>query len=146
MSETIIIRDFKLEDYMALVHLWQQVGLPYKPKGRDAKEKIAREILQPTAIFLIAESDDRIIGAVLGTQDGRKGWINRLAVAPGFQGQGLGRRLIEAAEQRLEEAGIEIVACLIEDWNTVSQIVFTKCGYSRHDDIHYYSKRKNADV
>ncbi|NOZ08494.1 MAG: GNAT family N-acetyltransferase [FCB group bacterium] len=146
MPEAIIIRDFKLEDYTALVQLWREVSLPYKPRGRDTLEKIAREILQPTAIFLVAEAKEQIIGAVLGTHDGRKGWINRLAVAPGFQGRGLGRRLIEAVEQRLDDAGIDIVACLIEDWNTVSQTVFTKCGYSRHDDIHYYSKRKNKDV
>jgi len=142
----ITIREFKIEDYDALIAMWDKAGLSYRPHGRDQRARIARALEGPCSIFLVGEEDGRIVGSVFGTHDGRKGWINRLAVLPSYQGQGLASRLVREVEARLEEMGIEIVAALIEDWNTASQALFSKLGYHRHEDIHYYSKRKNAEV
>jgi len=77
-----LIRELSIGDYDALVALWDESGLPYKPAGRDARGHIARELEGPSSIFLVAEVDGKLAGAVLGTHDGRKGWINRLSVAP----------------------------------------------------------------
>ncbi len=94
----------------------------------------------------MAEINSRIVGAVLGTHDGRKGWINRLAVSPAHRRQGIAAALVAAVEAQLAKLGIEIVACLIEDWNKDSMIVFERLGYKRHPDVLYFSKRKNAGV
>jgi ribosomal protein S18 acetylase RimI-like enzyme len=142
----ITLRPLQIQDYESLVALWEKAGLPFKPRGRDRRENIARELHAPTAIFLVAESDGRLVGSILGTHDGRKGWINRLAVDPAYRRQGIGRRLVEAVEQRLEQLGIEIVACLIEDWNKDSLAAFQAMGYVKHDDIYYFSKRKSPEV
>ena len=75
------------------MRLWQEGGLPYRPDGRDRRERIARELAGPCSIFLAAEEDGRLVGAVLGTQDGRKGWINRLVVAPSRRRKGVGEAL-----------------------------------------------------
>jgi len=142
----ITIRELRIDDYDALVTLWDAAGLSYRPRGRDRREHIAHELAGECSIFLVAEDDGRIIGSVLGTHDGRKGWINRLAVHPDYRRRGIGTQLVREVERRLDAMGIDIVTCLIEDWNTSSQEFFTVLGYHRHDDIHYYSKRKNAEV
>ncbi len=142
----IAIRELRIEDYDALIALWNAAGLSHRPHGRDRRDHIAREIAGPCSIFLVATDNGRIVGSVLGTHDGRKGWINRLAVHPDYQRRGIAAQLVSAVEQRLEAVGIDIVAALIEDWNTVSQTVFDKIGYYRHEDIHYYSKRKSPEV
>ena len=142
----MIIRRLVIEDYDELIALWEETGLSYRPNGRDCLEKIAHEIAGTTAIFLVAESKERIIGAILGTHDGRKGWINRLAVVPSHQQQGVATALVAAVEKQLSELGIEIVACLIEEWSKTSALLFSKLGHHSHSDIHYYSKRKDAAV
>ncbi len=142
----IAIRELQVEDYDALIALWNAAGLSHRPHGRDHRDHIAREIAGPCSIFLVATDNGRIVGSVLGTHDGRKGWINRLAVHPDYQRRGIAALLVGEVEQRLAAMGIDIVAALIEDWNTVSCAVFDKIGYYRHDDIHYYSKRKTAEV
>jgi len=142
----MIIRQLVIEDYDELVVLWREAGLSYRPNGRDCRDKIANEIAGKTSIFLVAESRERIIGSVLGTHDGRKGWINRLAVLPSYQQQGVATALVAAVEKELSDLGIEIVACLIEEWKKNSAVLFSKLGYRCHSDIHYYSKRKNAAV
>jgi len=140
------IRPFHIDDYEDIIALWDICGLPYKPNGRDHIDKIRHEITQDTAIFLVAEVENRIIGSVLGTHDGRKGWINRLAVHPDFRGSGLAFRLVEEAEQAIYNKGIEIIACLIEDENHASMKFFHKAGYIKHTDLLYFSKRKHSEV
>ena len=140
------IREMTIDDYDAVVSLWDAAKLPYRSKGRDQREKIAREIDGPSSIFLVAEVDEEVTGAVLGTHDGRKGWINRLVVAPEHQKEGIGRALVSEVETRLDAVGIEIVACQVEGWNDGSMIFLERLGYRYHDDIHYFSKRKHPDV
>ncbi len=137
------IRELQGGDYEALCGLWREARLPFKPNGND---RLVREIEGDCSIFLAAEEDGALVGAVLGTHDGRKGWINRLAVRPSHQQRGIASALVAAVGQRLEARGIEIVTCLIEDWNETSMTVFERLGYKRHDDILYYSKRRSSEV
>jgi len=74
----INIRKLTIDDYDGLCTLWEEAGLPYRPNGRDTRENIASQIEGECSIYLAIEEDGRLIGAVLGTHDGRKGWINRL--------------------------------------------------------------------
>lgn len=145
-DKDVIVRKFKIEDFDAMLSVWRAAGLPYKPTGRDTREKIAREIKADTAIFLVAESEGSVIGVVLATHDGRKGWINRLAVTPEFRRRGIAQLLVEHAEEEIYKRGIEIVACLVEDYNTASMDFFQEVGYHKHTDAFYFSKRKHPGV
>jgi len=142
------IRDFRIEDYDEVMDLWAAGGLPLKPQGRDSRENIARQIRLPNLRFLVAEEGEggRVIGTVLATHDGRKGWINRLAVDAELRKKGIGARLVRAAEQWLEGEGLDILACLIEDDNAVSMAVFERLGYKKHPEIIYFAKRKYPGV
>ncbi len=140
------IRNFKIEDYEAIIQLWEICRLPYKPDGRDSKEKIEQELKKGIAIFLLAAEDEKILGSVLATHDGRKGWINRLSVLPRYRKKGIGRLLVREAESRLEKEGIEIYACLIEDGNETSLEVFNSLGYDEFPGMHYLTKRKYPEV
>jgi ribosomal protein S18 acetylase RimI-like enzyme len=142
----MIIREFSIKDYDALITLWNDAQLPFKPKGRDRRDKIEYELKQGRDIFLVAGINGKLVGSVFGTHDGRKGWINRLVVAPEFQRQDIAKKLIAEVEDRFSELGIDIIACLVEDWNTKSLQVFEKLGYEKHSDIVYFSKRKDSNV
>lgn len=142
----IQIREFRIEDYDNLITLWERASLEHKPKGRDRREKIEKEHRQNNSVFLVAELNGELIGSVFGSHDGRKGWINRLAVNPDFRKKDIARKLVHEAEKRLDELGIDIIACLIEGWNKESMKVFEKLGYEKYPDVAYYTKRKNWDI
>ncbi|MGB7055527.1 MAG: GNAT family N-acetyltransferase [bacterium] len=145
-SAQVSIRKFCIEEYEDLMKLWRGSKLPHKPAGRDSKESITREIEQMNAVFLVAEKDGELIGSAFGTHDGRKGWINRVAVTPRHRRQGIAERLVSEVERQLGYMGILIIACLIEDWNTESMEFFEKIGYKRHRDIYYYTKREDPEI
>jgi ribosomal protein S18 acetylase RimI-like enzyme len=142
------IREFRIEDYDRVMELWAEGGLPLKPKGRDSRNNIALQIRMPNVLFLVAEDGEGgpVVGTVLATHDGRKGWINRLAVDVASRKRGIGARLVREAERRLEALGMDILACLIEDDNAVSMSVFEKLGYKKHPEIIYLAKRKYPGV
>jgi ribosomal protein S18 acetylase RimI-like enzyme len=139
----VVIRPFQIGDYDSVISLWEHANLPFKPKGRDRRESIEQEITKDTALFYVAEYQNRIIGSIFATQDGRKGWINRLAIEPRYQREGIGGLLISEIEKKFDQQGILIVCCLIEDWNKGSLHFFEHKGYQRHNDIIYFSKRKH---
>jgi len=146
--EGLMIRGFRIEDYDRVMEIWAEGGLPLKPKGRDSRENIARQIEMPNVLFLVAEEGEggRVVATVLATHDGRKGWINRLAVDAALRKRGIGARLVREAERRLEALGMDILACLIEDDNAVSMEVFEKLGYKKHPEIIYFAKRKYPGI
>lgn len=135
-----------INDYEALTDLWEKAGLHYKPNGRDSKDKIELELKRGIAYFLLALDGSKIIGSVIASHDGRKGWINRLAVLPEYQNKGIAKQLIEESEHLLKKEGIEIFTCLIEDWNQKSMNLFQNSGYVKHQEIIYFSKRIREDI
>jgi ribosomal protein S18 acetylase RimI-like enzyme len=145
-NQPLEIREATIADYDLLTDLWQKAGLPYKPTGRDSYERIAKEMKAGHGVFLIGFIDKNPVAALLVTQDGRKGWINRLAVLPEFQKMGIGKQLVAKGENWLMEQGIGIFACMIEEYNANSYAAFQKMGYLPFEGIHYLTKRLDPDI
>lgn len=140
------IRRLDINDYEELVKLWVKAGLPFKPKGRDSLESIAKQIKTNSAFFIGAFENEKLIGAVIATSDTRKGWINRLAVDPKSRRKGIAKALIAEAENALRQHGIRIFCALIENSNIASKELFKKCGYVENHDIIYLSKRDSNEI
>jgi GNAT superfamily N-acetyltransferase len=129
-----------------MIKLWQDAKLPYKPKGRDSYEGLKFRIAQSaTRIFGIFNKNEALIASVLISHDGQRGWINRLAVHPSFQGRGYAKQLLSYAEDYFRKVGIILWSALIEKENHRSQEFFEKQDYSKHEDIIYYSKRESTE-
>ena len=139
-------RNLSMEDYERIVAVWERSGLPVRLKGRDSREQVARQIAAEPDYFFGLEMDQELVAVVVVSDDGRKGWINRLAVLPGYRRRGLAQAVIREAERRIAERGIDIVAALIEDYNTSSLKLFEEAGYVLHKDIYYLSKRKSPET
>jgi len=138
------IRRLTQEDYEAIVALWLKAGLhSIRTQGRDSREAIVRQIARGLSLFLGLEIGGELIGVVLASHDGRKGWINRLAVDPAHRRKGYAEKLVWAAEEALREMDIHVVAALVESDNPVSLALFRNLGYIEIDQgIHYLTKRE----
>ncbi len=142
----VTIRALGMGDYDAVLRLWAEAGLPFRPLGRDSPASMAVQLQRSTAFLLAAELEGELVGVVLGTHDGRKGWINRLAVRPGLRRRGIARLLVREVEARMAAAGLEVIAALIETANGASLTFFRELGYIHDDEIEYVSKRRSVDA
>lgn len=144
---SVEIRKLTIKDYDVIVKLWERAGLPYKPKGKDSKDMTEKQMQKFSDFFLGAFDKKRLMGVVIGSYESRmKGWINRLAVDPEFQRQGIAQRLIEKAEEALKRHGAVVFCALIETPNDESVGLFQKMGYTLHREILYVTKRESQDV
>jgi ribosomal protein S18 acetylase RimI-like enzyme len=142
------VRELGLDDLDRLLALWQRAGLhSLKLQGRDSRDALARQLGSGVQTILGMESDGKLVGAVIATHDGRKGWINRLAVDPDYRRRGYAGTLIEAAERVLREQGLRVIAALVESDNRASLALFRRLGYvDAGGDVHYLSKRESSDA
>jgi ribosomal protein S18 acetylase RimI-like enzyme len=140
------LKTLGIEDYDAVMALWRRSGLPSRPRGRDSREAFARQCENGAQTVLGLEEKGRLIGVIIATHDGRKGWINRLAVDPDRRRQGHARRLIVAAEEALRAQGIHVIAALVEKHNAASLTLFEQAGYLQADYVCYLSKRDSAEA
>lgn len=140
------IRELTAQDYCAMIEVWKSAGLPFRPKGRDSEESIRKQLESGSVEILGADDNGRLVGIVLLTHDGRKGWINRLAVIPEMRHRGIAAELIREAERLLTERGYEVFGVLIESDKTESRKLFEKLGYVRETEIEYFTKRLRKEA
>ncbi len=140
------IRTLGIEEYDAIMALWREAGLTsLRPRGRDSRDAMAAQLATGVQTVLGLKVAGHLIGVVVASHDGRKGWINRLAVDAVHRRHGHGRALIAAAEERLRSDGIRVIAALIEEENEASIALFRETGYEPGRDILYLSKRGSRD-
>jgi ribosomal protein S18 acetylase RimI-like enzyme len=140
------IHELSLKDYKRIVDIWNQAGMHAKLKGRDGPETLRNQLASETVFILGDVKGGLLRGVILVSHDGRKGWMNRLAVLPKFRDQGIASGLIREAEKRLKSMGIEIFAAHIEEDNRSSRQLFEKLGYVPATDIIYFVKRLRDEV
>ena len=141
------IRWLTEEDHEAMIRLWLKSGLhTIRTKGRDSLDAFRRQLAQGLVLPLGLEVDGALAGVVLATHDGRKGWINRLAIDPAYRRRGYARKLVRAAEDALRQRGMHVIAALVESDNAPSFALFREMGYVEIDPgIHYLTKRETED-
>lgn len=139
-------RPLKESELGEMTRVWLGAGLPYRPKGRDSLKELRAQLRRDPDLFLGAFDGARMIGVVIATDDGRKGWINRLAVLPGYRRKGVGEVLVRKCEEALRKRGRGVFSILIEGRNAASEGLFLKSGYRDESYIRYYAKRDSEDT
>jgi ribosomal protein S18 acetylase RimI-like enzyme len=91
-------------------------------------------------LFLVAEADGCIVGAVIGGFDGRRGLIYHLAVATSFRGKGVGSRLMDEVETRLRAKGCLKCYLMVTSDNTEVKEYYQHRGWHSMDYVHLFGK------
>jgi ribosomal protein S18 acetylase RimI-like enzyme len=142
----IKVRKLNADDYDEIIRIWAESGLPFKPNGRDSRVRILGEMARSDSAFFGLFENGRMLGVGLASFDGRKGWIQRVAVDPDHRGIGLASHILDACEEFLQSCGAEVISCLIEDLNSPSMECFRKHGYVCWPNILYFSKRDSGEA
>lgn len=128
---SLVIRQFELEtDYDAVYDLWSRSAPGVRlSRISDRREEIAKKLLRDPDLFLVAEADGRIVGAVLGGYDGRRGMVYHLAVDEAYRGQGIGLALMCELEARLAAKGCVKYYLLVSEENTGARAFYERFGF-----------------
>ena len=135
------IREFEFpSDYDPVIELWQSIEKGVHLGRSDSLTEIEKKVRRDPDLFLIAELDGEIIGAVMGGFDGRRGLIYHLAVASAYRGQGIGSGLMNEVESRLRAKGCLKCYLLVTLDNIEVADYYTQGGWQAMDQVQLYGK------
>jgi ribosomal protein S18 acetylase RimI-like enzyme len=137
------IRSYSESDETAVITLWQQCELT-RP-WNDPRKDIQRKLTTQPELFFIGEQDGKIIATVMAGYDGHRGWVNYLAVDPAYQGEGIGRRLMQHVEESLAAIGCPKLNLQIRASNQSALAFYERIGYAA-DEVVSYGKRLIPDT
>lgn len=133
-SDGTYLRPIYLDDLSEMMALWRAAALQISPT--DSEQGLRRHLaLSGHLAWALCAVDGRIIGTLLGSDDGRRGWINHLAIHPDAQGKGYGHRLIQAVTMRLKAQGCEKVNLLVRQANQQVVPFYEKIGFTIDNNI-----------
>ena len=137
----IIVREMVESDFDDLMEVWASAELKHTPDPSEYKARFSQEIHNPDIHYVGAEVDGKIVGVMITTDDGRKGWLSRLAVNPKYQRKGIAEKMMLESERILTSKGIRVFSCLIYEDNHMSIPLVQKLGYTGHENVVYFMKR-----
>nr|WP_216601915.1 GNAT family N-acetyltransferase [Vibrio coralliilyticus] len=133
-----------IEDYDAVIRLWLQTeGMSVR--DADSRENIALYLDRNPDLSFVAIIEGNIIGAVLVGTDGRRGYLQHLAVLPQFRGQRIGYQLISQSINALANIGIPKTHLFVYDDNLNAQKFYEKLGWFPRDNIRMYSYNSSSN-
>lgn len=119
------IRLIKPEDYENLIAFWKE---HYFVNEMDDLNLFKLFLIKNPGLSLLAEENGLIIGTVLGSFDGRRGYIQKLVVHTGHRRRGLALRLIQEVVDKLHAAGALYIPITVEE---VLVPLYAKCGFKK---------------
>jgi len=140
-SARVALREFRFpDDYGAVMRFWESIEKGVHIGLSDTPAEIQKKIQRDPDLFLIAESNDEIVGTVIGGFDGRRGMIYHMAVASSLRGHGIGSRLMSEVESRLRAKGCLKSYLLVLDGNTEAMAFYKHLGWELMAGHLIYSK------
>ena len=123
----LLIRECQLEDVPAVLEFWRQAEAT--PSVTDTQDDLCRALTTNSARVVLAEASGVLIGSIIGTFDGWRGNIYRMAVHPNFRRRGIARALVAAVERWLVGLGAKRVTALVERDHEWATSFWTEVGY-----------------
>ena len=116
-----------------LINAAFQVEAFFKVGDRTSHEEILQ--LMTSGEFLIEAEADGVSGCVYVTRKGDRAYFGMLSVDPSKQGQGLGRRLIDAVEQHARDGGCLFMDIHIVDLREELPGLYRRFGYAEQGTL-----------
>ena len=102
---TPAVRPMEFDDLSEVIELWRQSEGVFLSDS-DTPPALQSYLRHNGFMSYVAVADNRIVGAVLCGQDGRRGYLHHLAVAESHRRQGIGKELVKSCSERLLAEGI----------------------------------------
>ena len=128
------LRVMTLADHDEVIALWrvtEGIGLTVS----DDREAIGAYLARNPGMSFVAVAGGRIVGAVLGGHDGRRGYLHHLAVTPAWRHRGIGRALVEAVLAELKAAGMLKCNLFLYADNEAGRAFWLKHGWVTREDL-----------
>lgn len=140
-----MIRAMTLNDYEKVYDLWMKIkGFAIRSID-DSKEGVERFLNRNPGISVVAEEEDRIVGAILCGHDGRRGCMYHVCVDPEYRLKGIGKSMVVFAMEALKKEKINKVSLIAFTKNDIGNAFWKEIGWTKREDLNYYDFTLNEE-
>jgi len=134
----IEIRELVPDDYDAVIALWRASdGVTLR--DADQREPLSAYLVQHRGLSFAAFDNGIIVGSTLCGTDGRRGYLQHVAVAKSHRRRGIARALVERSINALAERGIDKCHLMVLSDNVEAQAFWTRIGWKERSEIRLMS-------
>jgi len=133
------IRYYKDADYEEVKQTLEE-GKLYDEVWED-RENLRRKVGRDPESILLAIDDNKIIGCVFIVEDGWNAFIWRLSVREKYRKQGVGKMLMEKAEEIIKARGIKESSIFVNAQNDSLKQWYRQRGYLQTSDYTFMYKK-----
>ena len=134
------VRKMTIADYDDIYNLWGSCAGMGLNNLDDSKTGIEIFLKRNPDTCFVAEHENKVVGAIMVGNDGRRGYIYHTSVTPEYQRQGIGSKLVDIAIDALKKQGINKVALVVFAKNKDGNAFWEKQGFTVREDIIYRNK------
>lgn len=140
------IRAMCISDYEQVYQLWLSCAGMGLNNLDDSKKGIETFLNRNPETCFVAEKEQKIVGAILSGNDGRRGYIYHTAVKPAYRNQGIATKLVHNAMEAFKSIGINKVALVVFSENYDGNAFWEKIGFTSRGDLVYRNKTINEMI
>lgn len=134
----MIYREMELSDYDNVISLWQAAeGICLR--DADSRNGIARYLQRNPGLSFVAEYNGKLVGTIMSGHDGKRGYIQHLAVDSGLRNNGIASHLLEMCLAALNSEGIVKSHIHVLASNALAKRYWENRGWLKRKDIEVYS-------
>ena len=134
----VTVRSMQIEDYDRVYALWMTIhGFSIRTID-DSREGVERFLKRNRGISVVAEMDGRVVGAILGGHDGRRGCLYHVCVHEDYRMHGIGRAMVVHCMNALQQEGINKVSLIAFTKNDIGNAFWKQIGWTKREDLNYY--------
>jgi ribosomal protein S18 acetylase RimI-like enzyme len=124
----LTIRRAVPEDEPSVIDLWRACVLvaSYNDPAADFRFATAGAC---SDVLVGEDETGRISGSVMVGYDGHRGWLYYVASSPHSRGSGIGRQMVQAAEEWLRQRGVVKAQLLVRETNTKVVSFYEHLGF-----------------
>lgn len=131
---TYTIRKMTIDDYDEVYSVWEKTSKKALCTA-DNRNTISRYLERNKNLSVVAVSDGKIVGTVLCGQDGRRGYLNHVAVLPEYRLHGIAQAMVNECIAGLKSEGIGECDILVYTENNVGISAWNAMGWTKRDDL-----------
>ena len=130
------IAEMTMAEYDEAFALWEAAdGVGLHPEECDSREGVARYLARNPGTCFVARDGPKLVAAALCGSDGRRGYLNHLAVAVGYRRRGLGTALVGRCMAALRQMGILRCNLFVFAANETAMAFWHNLGWRRYEDF-----------
>jgi N-acetylglutamate synthase len=136
LMNNIQIKPMIATDFTEVMALWKNSqGLYMSGEYTETPEGFAKFLERNPGNSYVARDQDKLVGAVFGSHDGRRGFISHMAVAQKYRRSGIGRLLVQHVVESLNSVRITIIVLFVLKSNSSAGLFWSEVGFKKVDGV-----------